>query len=102
MLRPLLPLIRLPLAVSRTCEHLCYARSDVLGCTARAIAILLLIQAAHTRVSSCQWQIVPQWHKTPENAADTAHLAFLHRPAILGGSDLRYTRSKLWDFMKHI
>ncbi|XP_009474357.1 PREDICTED: cholesterol desaturase daf-36-like, partial [Nipponia nippon] len=38
----------------------------------------------------------------PENAADTAHLAFLHGPAILGGSDLRYTRSKLWDFMKHI
>uniref|UniRef100_A0A8B9M8D0 3-ketosteroid-9-alpha-monooxygenase oxygenase component-like C-terminal domain-containing protein n=1 Tax=Accipiter nisus TaxID=211598 RepID=A0A8B9M8D0_9AVES len=38
----------------------------------------------------------------PENAADMAHLAFLHGPAILGGSDLRYTRSKLWDFMKHI
>ncbi|NXX16340.1 DAF36 desaturase, partial [Podargus strigoides] len=38
----------------------------------------------------------------PENAADTAHLAFLHGPAILGGSDLRHTRSKLWDFMKHI
>ncbi|NXT87576.1 DAF36 desaturase, partial [Anhinga rufa] len=38
----------------------------------------------------------------PENAADTAHLAFLHGPAILGGSDLRYTRSKLWDFMKHV
>ncbi|XP_061335654.1 cholesterol 7-desaturase nvd-like isoform X1 [Pezoporus flaviventris] len=37
----------------------------------------------------------------PENAADSAHLAFLHGPAILGGSDLRYTRSKLWDFMKH-
>ncbi|KFW93402.1 Cholesterol desaturase daf-36, partial [Phalacrocorax carbo] len=38
----------------------------------------------------------------PENAADTAHLAFLHGPTILGGSDLRYTRSKLWDFMKHV
>ncbi|XP_009955959.1 PREDICTED: cholesterol desaturase daf-36-like, partial [Leptosomus discolor] len=38
----------------------------------------------------------------PENAADVAHLAFLHGPAILGGSDLRYTKSKLWDFMKHI
>ncbi|KFW82759.1 Cholesterol desaturase daf-36, partial [Manacus vitellinus] len=37
----------------------------------------------------------------PENAADTAHLAFLHGPAILGGSDPRYTRSRLWDFMKH-
>ncbi|XP_015734272.1 cholesterol 7-desaturase-like [Coturnix japonica] len=38
----------------------------------------------------------------PENAADTAHLAFLHGPAILSGSDLRYTKSRLWDFMKHI
>ncbi|NWR78148.1 DAF36 desaturase, partial [Centropus unirufus] len=38
----------------------------------------------------------------PENAADMAHLAFLHGPAILGGSDLRYTRCRLWDFMKHI
>ncbi|NWU08083.1 DAF36 desaturase, partial [Cephalopterus ornatus] len=38
----------------------------------------------------------------PENAADAAHLAFLHGPAILGGSDLRYTRSRLWHFMKHI
>lgn len=38
----------------------------------------------------------------PENAADTAHLAFLHGPAILSGSDLRYTKSRLWDFMKHV
>ncbi|XP_062447236.1 cholesterol 7-desaturase nvd-like, partial [Rhea pennata] len=38
----------------------------------------------------------------PENAADTAHLTFLHGPAILSGTDLRYTRSKLWGFMKHI
>ncbi|NXC44455.1 DAF36 desaturase, partial [Penelope pileata] len=38
----------------------------------------------------------------PENAADTAHLAFLHGPAILSGSDLRYTQSRLWAFMKHV
>ncbi|XP_021269951.1 cholesterol 7-desaturase-like [Numida meleagris] len=38
----------------------------------------------------------------PENAADSAHLAFLHGPAILSGSDLRYTKSRLWDFMKHV
>uniref|UniRef100_A0A493TEI3 cholesterol 7-desaturase n=1 Tax=Anas platyrhynchos platyrhynchos TaxID=8840 RepID=A0A493TEI3_ANAPP len=38
----------------------------------------------------------------PENAADTAHLAFLHGPSFLSGSDLRYTKSKVWDFMKHV
>ncbi|XP_027752760.1 LOW QUALITY PROTEIN: cholesterol 7-desaturase-like [Empidonax traillii] len=37
----------------------------------------------------------------PENAADAAHLAFLQGPAVLAGSDLRYTRSRLGDFMKH-
>ncbi|XP_056207957.1 cholesterol 7-desaturase nvd-like [Falco biarmicus] len=38
----------------------------------------------------------------PENAADVAHLFFLHGPAVLGGSDLRYIRAKVWAFMKHI
>lgn len=105
MLRPLPPLAWLPLAVSWTCEHLCCAWSDVLGWAAATLVLLRYcyrVQAARTQASSHQWQIVPQWQEIPENAADTAHLAFLHGPAILGGSDLRYTRSKLWDFMKHI
>ncbi|XP_073397483.1 LOW QUALITY PROTEIN: cholesterol 7-desaturase nvd-like [Dendrobates tinctorius] len=37
----------------------------------------------------------------PENAADIAHLAFLHEPGILSGIDLRYTKSRIWDFFKH-
>uniref|UniRef100_A0A8D0H5H5 cholesterol 7-desaturase n=1 Tax=Sphenodon punctatus TaxID=8508 RepID=A0A8D0H5H5_SPHPU len=37
----------------------------------------------------------------PENAADAAHLAFLHGPAIMSGVDLRFTNSRLWEFVKH-
>ncbi|XP_063792207.1 cholesterol 7-desaturase nvd-like [Pseudophryne corroboree] len=37
----------------------------------------------------------------PENAADIAHLRFLHEPGILSGVDLRYTKSRIWDFFKH-
>ncbi|XP_069097405.1 cholesterol 7-desaturase nvd-like isoform X2 [Pleurodeles waltl] len=37
----------------------------------------------------------------PENAADIAHLSHLHAPGIVSGVDLRYTNSKLWDFVKH-
>ncbi|XP_019365821.1 PREDICTED: cholesterol 7-desaturase-like [Gavialis gangeticus] len=37
----------------------------------------------------------------PENGADLAHLDAVHASAILNGSDLRYVRSKLWDFVKH-
>ncbi|OPJ86383.1 cholesterol desaturase daf-36-like [Patagioenas fasciata monilis] len=37
----------------------------------------------------------------PENAADAAHLDFLHGTAILAGSDLRYSKSRLWQFMRH-
>ncbi|XP_077331805.1 cholesterol 7-desaturase nvd-like [Lithobates pipiens] len=37
----------------------------------------------------------------PENAADIAHLAFLHEPSILSGIDLRYTKSKVWEFLRH-
>ncbi|XP_075041595.1 cholesterol 7-desaturase nvd-like [Mixophyes fleayi] len=38
----------------------------------------------------------------PENAADVAHLGFLHEPALLSGVDLRYTKSRRWDFFKHL
>ncbi|KAG7240810.1 hypothetical protein INR49_023384 [Caranx melampygus] len=37
----------------------------------------------------------------PENAADTAHLAHLHTPGIVSGVDLRYTNSKMWEFVRH-
>ncbi|EMP26548.1 3-ketosteroid-9-alpha-hydroxylase oxygenase subunit, partial [Chelonia mydas] len=37
----------------------------------------------------------------PENAADFAHLTFLHEPVFMSGVDLRYTHSKLWESMKH-
>ncbi|CAN9504827.1 unnamed protein product [Ophioblennius macclurei] len=37
----------------------------------------------------------------PENAADIAHLAHLHTAGILSGSDLHYTNSKSWDFVRH-
>ncbi|XP_063289190.1 cholesterol 7-desaturase nvd-like isoform X2 [Pelobates fuscus] len=37
----------------------------------------------------------------PENAADIAHLTFLHEPGIITGTDLRYTKSRIWDFVKH-
>ncbi|XP_078083741.1 cholesterol 7-desaturase nvd [Mustelus asterias] len=37
----------------------------------------------------------------PENAADIAHLSYLHTPSMLSGSDLRYTRSRLWGFAQH-
>ncbi|XP_077161289.1 cholesterol 7-desaturase nvd-like isoform X2 [Paroedura picta] len=37
----------------------------------------------------------------PENAADIAHLSFLHEPSIMSGVDLRHTKSKFWNFTKH-
>ncbi|CAM5102459.1 unnamed protein product [Natator depressus] len=37
----------------------------------------------------------------PENAADFAHLTFLHEPVFMSGVDLRYTHSKLWESVKH-
>nr|XP_005295690.1 cholesterol 7-desaturase nvd-like [Chrysemys picta bellii] len=37
----------------------------------------------------------------PENAADFAHLSFLHEPVFMSGVDLRFTHSKLWESMKH-
>ncbi|KAL8174272.1 UNVERIFIED_CONTAM: hypothetical protein K2H54_041161 [Gekko kuhli] len=37
----------------------------------------------------------------PENAADIAHLSFLHGPCIMNGVDLRYTKSKFWKFIQH-
>ncbi|XP_072310932.1 cholesterol 7-desaturase nvd [Eucyclogobius newberryi] len=37
----------------------------------------------------------------PENAADIAHLGHLHRPGMIGGVDLRYTKSRAWEFMQH-
>ncbi|XP_066569444.1 cholesterol 7-desaturase nvd [Amia ocellicauda] len=37
----------------------------------------------------------------PENAADIAHLAHLHTPGIVSGTDLRYTNSKTWEFLRH-
>ncbi|XP_061589460.1 cholesterol 7-desaturase nvd [Cololabis saira] len=37
----------------------------------------------------------------PENAADIAHLNYLHTPGIASGVDLRYTHSKTWEFMRH-
>ncbi|XP_077944358.1 cholesterol 7-desaturase nvd isoform X3 [Gasterosteus aculeatus] len=37
----------------------------------------------------------------PENAADIAHLAHLHTPAITSGVDLRYTNSRAWEFLRH-
>ncbi|XP_061460445.1 cholesterol 7-desaturase nvd-like [Rhineura floridana] len=37
----------------------------------------------------------------PENAADVAHLAFLHGPWFMNGVDLQYTKSNLWTFFEH-
>uniref|UniRef100_A0A3Q0SWV9 cholesterol 7-desaturase n=1 Tax=Amphilophus citrinellus TaxID=61819 RepID=A0A3Q0SWV9_AMPCI len=37
----------------------------------------------------------------PENAADIAHLSHLHTPGMLSGADLRYTNSKIWEFVRH-
>ncbi|XP_060106592.1 cholesterol 7-desaturase nvd-like [Heteronotia binoei] len=37
----------------------------------------------------------------PENAADIAHLSFLHGPCILSGVDLQHTKSTFWNFIKH-
>ncbi|XP_034048140.1 cholesterol 7-desaturase [Thalassophryne amazonica] len=37
----------------------------------------------------------------PENAADAAHLAHLHTPGMVSGVDLRYTKNKTWEFMRH-
>lgn len=45
--------------------------------------------------------IVSDFQEIPENAADIAHLAVLHEPGLLSGVDLRYTKSRIWDFFKH-
>ncbi|XP_041826125.1 cholesterol 7-desaturase nvd [Melanotaenia boesemani] len=37
----------------------------------------------------------------PENAGDVAHLDHLHTPSIVSGVDLRYTNSKIWEFLRH-
>nr|XP_056716104.1 cholesterol 7-desaturase nvd-like [Euleptes europaea] len=37
----------------------------------------------------------------PENAADIAHLSFLHESCIMNGVDLRHRDSKFWKFIKH-
>ncbi|XP_053138678.1 cholesterol 7-desaturase nvd-like [Hemicordylus capensis] len=60
-------------------------------------------------VVSCEWVfrgitehfVSAHIEEIPENAADTAHLSFLHGPTFLSGMDLRYTNSKFWEFFKH-
>ncbi|XP_026568371.1 cholesterol 7-desaturase-like [Pseudonaja textilis] len=37
----------------------------------------------------------------PENAADVAHLSFLHNPSVLSGNDLRFTDNHCWAFFRH-
>ncbi|XP_059213431.1 cholesterol 7-desaturase nvd [Centropristis striata] len=37
----------------------------------------------------------------PENAGDLSHLTQLHTPPITSGVDLRYTYSKMWEFLRH-
>ncbi|XP_070614473.1 cholesterol 7-desaturase nvd-like [Erythrolamprus reginae] len=37
----------------------------------------------------------------PENAADVAHLNFLHNPSVISGNDLRFTDNHRWAFFKH-
>ncbi|XP_028317975.1 cholesterol 7-desaturase [Gouania willdenowi] len=37
----------------------------------------------------------------PENAADVAHLAYLHTPSITSGADLRFTNRRTWKFLRH-
>eukprot|EP00047_Mylnosiga_fluctuans_P007849 m.255872 g.255872 ORF g.255872 m.255872 type:complete len:449 (-) comp19733_c0_seq1:103-1449(-) len=40
--------------------------------------------------------------EVPENAADVAHLNYLHGPLILTGIDLRSIHSRFFQFMKHV
>lgn len=37
----------------------------------------------------------------PENGADIAHLESVHGPAMLSGSDLRYSRSEIYTLFTH-
>ncbi|XP_034292210.1 cholesterol 7-desaturase nvd-like isoform X2 [Pantherophis guttatus] len=37
----------------------------------------------------------------PENAADVAHLSFLHNPSVISGNDLRFTDNHRWAFFRH-
>ncbi|XP_039200866.1 cholesterol 7-desaturase nvd-like isoform X6 [Crotalus tigris] len=37
----------------------------------------------------------------PENAADAAHLSFLHSPSVMSGNDLRFTNNHRWAFFRH-
>ncbi|KAM6430857.1 cholesterol 7-desaturase nvd-like isoform 1-T1 [Liasis olivaceus] len=37
----------------------------------------------------------------PENAADVAHLSFLHSPTVMSGNDLRYMDNCRWAFFRH-
>ncbi|XP_070811669.1 cholesterol 7-desaturase nvd-like [Pituophis catenifer annectens] len=37
----------------------------------------------------------------PENAADVAHLSFLHSPSVISGNDLRFTDNHRWAFFRH-
>jgi cholesterol 7-dehydrogenase len=39
--------------------------------------------------------------EVPENAADIAHLNFLHRPGIAAGTDLRYTQGCAKSWVRH-
>lgn len=39
--------------------------------------------------------------EVPENAADVAHLNYLHGPGLLAGTDLRETHATSWQFLKH-
>eukprot|EP00045_Choanoeca_perplexa_P007238 m.64040 g.64040 ORF g.64040 m.64040 type:complete len:449 (+) comp13992_c0_seq1:136-1482(+) len=39
--------------------------------------------------------------EVPENAADVAHLNYLHGPGLLSGTDLRDTHDKKFEFLKH-
>uniref|UniRef100_A0A8C6YH76 cholesterol 7-desaturase n=1 Tax=Naja naja TaxID=35670 RepID=A0A8C6YH76_NAJNA len=36
-----------------------------------------------------------------ENAADVAHLSFLHSPSVMSGNDLRFTDNHRWAFFRH-
>eukprot|EP00730_Choanoeca_flexa_P003140 TRINITY_DN11302_c0_g1_i9.p3 TRINITY_DN11302_c0_g1~~TRINITY_DN11302_c0_g1_i9.p3 ORF type:complete len:230 (+),score=30.67 TRINITY_DN11302_c0_g1_i9:952-1641(+) len=39
--------------------------------------------------------------EVPENAADVAHLNYLHAPGLLSGTDLRETHDKKYEFLQH-
>ncbi|XP_077987185.1 cholesterol 7-desaturase nvd-like [Glandiceps talaboti] len=41
--------------------------------------------------------------EVPENGSDVSHLHYLHGPIMASGTDLRYTRSRFWEFIgRHI